>query len=100
MIAHILLTLLSASGVHSAVLGSASSDVYPPSATMPNTALFPPESVVGYQGGTPTGAEAFAYQTAPPKRFVKNTAEYSPLVLPIAADAVSDPAKILVSSQR
>ncbi|GAA5966946.1 hypothetical protein JCM21900_004293 [Sporobolomyces salmonicolor] len=41
-----------------------SSDTYPAVGTMPNTALFPQESQVGFEQPTPTGVEPFAAQTA------------------------------------
>ena len=71
--------------------GATSVDAFPPNSTQPNTALFPPESVVGYAGPTKTGAEGFTYQTAPAKvnRYSKNTDAFAPVVLPIAADKVS-----------
>ncbi|GAA5903405.1 histidine phosphatase family protein [Sporobolomyces salmoneus] len=46
-------------------IGLSVSDAYPPSNTLPDTSLFPPESVVGYQQPTPTGVEPFAIETAP-----------------------------------
>ncbi|GAA5935956.1 histidine phosphatase family protein [Sporobolomyces koalae] len=45
-------------------IGLSVSDAYPPSNTLPNTSLFPPESVVGFQQATPTGLEPFAAETA------------------------------------
>ncbi|GAA5906071.1 hypothetical protein JCM8208_006334 [Rhodotorula glutinis] len=47
----------------SATVGVSASDVYPPSGTAPDSALFPDESAVGYPGPTPTGIEPFAIQT-------------------------------------
>ena len=66
-------------------------DDFPPDNVQPDTTLFPPESVVGYYGATKTGAEGFAYQTAPaqPKRYAQSQNPYAPVFLPVASDAVS-----------
>ncbi|ORY54885.1 histidine phosphatase superfamily [Leucosporidium creatinivorum] len=45
-------------------VGLSVSDLYPPPNTLPDTTLFPPESVAGYQQATPTGVEPFAIETA------------------------------------
>ncbi|KAI1387370.1 phosphoglycerate mutase-like protein [Hypoxylon trugodes] len=44
--------------------GSAISDSYPPKGTSVDSALFPPESEVGFPGPTATGAQPAAIQTA------------------------------------
>ena len=77
--------------IASAIPGTLSVDAFPPNNTTPSTSLFPDESNVGYAGPTATGAEGFAYETAPaqPKRYSKSTDPFTPLVLPVAADAVS-----------
>ncbi len=72
--------------------GSQTADVFPPTGITIDTARFPVETVVGYAGGTPTGAESFAIQTAPAGRFPKaNSAQtpFAPLVAPIALNQVS-----------
>ncbi|RXK36506.1 acid phosphatase [Tremella mesenterica] len=50
---------------HAPDVGATTSDVFPPTGTKVNSDLFPPESIVGYPQGTPTGLEAAAIQTAP-----------------------------------
>ncbi|WRT67489.1 uncharacterized protein IL334_004461 [Kwoniella shivajii] len=45
-------------------VGSTTSDVYPPTGTSVNSAVFPGESKVGYPGVTVTGVEPAAIQTA------------------------------------
>ncbi|GAA6039687.1 hypothetical protein JCM8097_001350 [Rhodosporidiobolus ruineniae] len=59
--------------------GVSTSDVFPPTGTQVNTALFPDESVVGYQQPTPTGVEPFLAQTG--VAYPSHTAIY-PLVVP------------------
>ena len=88
MLSALLLSLALLQTSRAAVIaGSTTADVYPPPGVTPNTALFPPESVVGYAGPTPTGAEPFAYETSPPQRFAKSQDLFSPLVNPVLADA-------------
>ncbi|KAF2713514.1 phosphoglycerate mutase-like protein [Pleomassaria siparia CBS 279.74] len=62
--------------------GSPSSDVYPPAGTKVNSLLFPPESVVGFPGPTPTGAEPYAIQTAPAYPYNDGDASHFPLIVP------------------
>lgn len=66
------------------VLGEASADIYPPASTSVDRKLFPPESVVGYAGPTPTGAHPFAFQTAPARQFPKFQDPFAPVFLPQA----------------
>ena len=75
--------LVSASPI---VIGQQTTDVYPPTGTSVDRNLFPPESVVGYYGPTPTGAQAFAYQTAPAGQFPGFQDEFGPLFQPKAKD--------------
>lgn len=58
--------------------GATSTDLFPPTGTKVNSALFPPESVVGYPGPTPTGAEPAAIQTDPV--YPANTEPFFPLI--------------------
>lgn len=54
--------------------------------------LFPAESIVGYAGATPTGAEPFAIQTASPRSFQnypKVDENFYPLFRPVASDGNS-----------
>ncbi|KAI1343452.1 phosphoglycerate mutase-like protein [Xylariaceae sp. FL0016] len=46
-------------------VGSPVSDVFPPTGTSVNSALFPAESEIGFEGPTPTGIEPAVIQTAP-----------------------------------
>ncbi|CAE7186445.1 3-phytase b [Pyrenophora teres f. teres] len=62
--------------------GANTADVYPPASTAVNSSLFPPESVVGFPGPTPTGAEPFAIQTAPAYPYNDGSASSFPLILP------------------
>ncbi|KAH6614880.1 histidine phosphatase superfamily [Boeremia exigua] len=62
--------------------GSPASDVYPPSGTVVNSSLFPPESVVGFPGPTPTGAEPNAIQTAPSYPYNDKSSNSFPLIAP------------------
>ncbi|KAF7442912.1 His-Phos-2 domain containing protein [Pyrenophora tritici-repentis] len=63
-------------------VGANTADVYPPASTAVNSSLFPPESVVGFPGPTPTGAEPFAIQTAPAYPYNDGSASSYPLILP------------------
>ncbi|KAJ4985553.1 histidine acid phosphatase [Stagonosporopsis vannaccii] len=71
--------------------GSPTSDVFPPSGTEVNSSLFPPESVVGFPGPTPTGVEPNAIQTAPAYPYNDNNLYSFPLVAsqPQGSDAYS-----------
>ncbi|GAA5861604.1 hypothetical protein JCM8547_008088 [Rhodosporidiobolus lusitaniae] len=60
-------------------VGQATSDVYPPTGTTVNTAIFPDESVVGYQQATNTGVEPFLAATG--AAYPTRTGVY-PLVVP------------------
>ncbi|KAI1380276.1 phosphoglycerate mutase-like protein [Hypoxylon crocopeplum] len=72
--------------------GSAVSDVYPPESTSVDSALFPPESEVGFPGPTPTGAEPAAIQTAAAYPYNRGPTNQFPLVAPQphGKDATSD----------
>ncbi|GAA5895207.1 hypothetical protein JCM6882_006615 [Rhodosporidiobolus microsporus] len=59
--------------------GLSTSDVYPPAGTSVDSAMFPPESVVGFQQATPTGVEPFAVATG--ASYPTRTGIY-PLVVP------------------
>ncbi|KAJ4377571.1 hypothetical protein N0V83_000396 [Neocucurbitaria cava] len=62
--------------------GASTADPYPPSGTAVNSALFPPESKVGFPGPTPTGAEPAAIQTAKSYPYNDGNANQFPLVNP------------------
>ncbi|KAJ4323033.1 hypothetical protein N0V94_002056 [Neodidymelliopsis sp. IMI 364377] len=51
-------------------------------AAVVNSSLFPPESVVGFPGPTPTGVEPNAIQTAPAYPYNDNKANSYPLIIP------------------
>ncbi|KAK8128817.1 histidine phosphatase superfamily [Apiospora sp. TS-2023a] len=70
--------------------GSPTSDIYPPSGTSVNSELFPPESVVGFAGPTPTGVEPAAVQTAPIYPYNEGDSSSFPLVAPNAHGAGAD----------
>ncbi|ORX38978.1 putative acid phosphatase [Kockovaella imperatae] len=72
-------------------VGSPTSNVYPPNGTSVNTALFPPESVVGYAGPTPTGIEPAAIQTASAYPYTQMPAFRWPLVVDQPYDNPSTP---------
>jgi hypothetical protein len=56
----------------------------------PNTAAFPDETIVGFAGPTPTGAQPFAIVTG--AAFPANTQAFAPLIRPVPSDgAPSDP---------
>ncbi|KAH5056181.1 3-phytase [Parastagonospora nodorum] len=71
-------TTVSASGF----AGSQTADRYPPSGTSVNPSNFPPESVVGFPGPTPTGAEPAAIQTANAYPYNDGNANAFPLINP------------------
>ncbi|KAI1330028.1 histidine phosphatase superfamily [Xylariaceae sp. FL0255] len=58
--------------------GSSTQDVYPPNVAV-NTALFPAESIIGYEGPTPTGQQPFAAQTA--TAYLQNTGAVEEMLL-------------------
>ncbi|KAJ9125111.1 hypothetical protein QFC22_000064 [Naganishia vaughanmartiniae] len=58
--------------------GATSSDIFPPTATKVNSALFPGETVIGYPGVTATGVEPLAIQTA--AAYPNNNEAFFPLV--------------------
>lgn len=62
--------------------GSATSDLYPPSGTSVDSALFPPESEVGFPGPTPTGVQPAAIQTAAAYPYNHGPTNQFPLVAP------------------
>ncbi|OTA81233.1 hypothetical protein M434DRAFT_85628 [Hypoxylon sp. CO27-5] len=62
--------------------GSATSDLYPPSGTSVDSALFPPESEVGFPGPTPTGVQPAAIQTAAAYPYNRGPTNQFPLVAP------------------
>ncbi|KAF2754041.1 phosphoglycerate mutase-like protein [Pseudovirgaria hyperparasitica] len=62
--------------------GHTSTDEYPASGTHVDSQLFPPESIVGYPGPTPTGAEPNAAQTAPSYPYNEGDAHQFPLIAP------------------
>ncbi|TVY64169.1 3-phytase A [Lachnellula suecica] len=66
----------------SSFVGTSTSNVYPPAGTTVNSQLFPPESVVGFPGPTPTGAEPAAAQTAPAYPYNNGPANQFPLIAP------------------
>ncbi|KAF9523617.1 histidine phosphatase superfamily [Crepidotus variabilis] len=70
----------------SSYAGSTTTAVFPPPGVTPGTddALFPPGSVVGYPGPTPTGDEAESLATAPA---LSKQESFAPLVEPDPADA-------------
>ncbi|KAI0839882.1 phosphoglycerate mutase-like protein [Hypoxylon sp. FL0890] len=72
--------------------GSATSDLYPPTGTSVDSALFPPESEVGFPGPTPTGVEPAAIQTAAAYPYNRGPTNQFPLVSPqpLGQDATSD----------
>ncbi|KAF2113734.1 histidine phosphatase superfamily [Lophiotrema nucula] len=61
-------------------VGLSTADAYPPSGTAVNSSLFPPESVVGFPGPTPTGVEPAVAQTAPLYPYNTQAAGSFPLV--------------------
>lgn len=69
--------------------GSPTAGYYPPASTTVDSAVFPGESQVGYAGPTSTGAEGFALQTSPPKRYAKAQEAFAPVIVPEAAQPVS-----------
>ncbi|KAH7109457.1 histidine phosphatase superfamily [Dendryphion nanum] len=62
--------------------GSPSADLYPPAGTSVDSKLFPPESLVGFPGPTPTGAQPAAIQTAPSYPYTDEDANEFPLIAP------------------
>ncbi|KAL6706303.1 hypothetical protein ACN47E_005593 [Coniothyrium glycines] len=62
--------------------GAATADVFPPADTKANPSLFPPESVVGFPGPTPTGVEPNAAQTAKAYPYNDGNAKSFPLINP------------------
>ncbi|KAK8119933.1 phosphoglycerate mutase-like protein [Apiospora kogelbergensis] len=68
----------------SSFAGAPTSDLYPPASTSVNSQLFPPESVVGFAGPTPTGIEPAAINTAPVYPFNNEDSSSFPLVAPHA----------------
>ncbi|KAI2618617.1 phosphoglycerate mutase-like protein [Hypomontagnella submonticulosa] len=62
--------------------GSATSDLFPPTGTSVDSALFPPESEVGFPGPTPTGAEPAAINTAVAYPDNRGPSNQFPLVAP------------------
>ncbi|OTA62382.1 phosphoglycerate mutase-like protein [Hypoxylon sp. EC38] len=62
--------------------GSATSDLYPPSGTSVDSALFPPESEVGFPGPTPTGVQPAAIQTAAAYPYNRGPTNQFPLIAP------------------
>ncbi|KAK8867559.1 phosphoglycerate mutase-like protein [Apiospora arundinis] len=70
--------------------GSPTSDLYPPASTSVNSKLFPPESVVGFAGPTPTGVEPAAAYTAPIYPFNNEDSSSFPLVAPHAHGSGAD----------
>ncbi|WWC69100.1 uncharacterized protein I206_103036 [Kwoniella pini CBS 10737] len=68
-----LLPCLVSSAVLDKKAGETSSDIFPPTGTTVNTAIFPNESEVGYPGITLTGVEPAAIQTAPASLYAYNT---------------------------
>ncbi|ODN84281.1 hypothetical protein L202_00264 [Cryptococcus amylolentus CBS 6039] len=71
-------------------VGSATSDVYPPSGTSVNSELFPPESAVGYPGPTSTGVEPAAAATASVYAYNDGKSGNFPLAASPPKDANSD----------
>lgn len=63
-------------------VGVSTMDVYPPAGTEVNASLFPPESVVGFPGPTPSGVEPNAIQTAPAYPYNEQAAFSWPLIKP------------------
>lgn len=63
-------------------VGQATADEFPPKSTQVNPSLFPPESVVGFPGPTPTGVEPAAIQTAKAYPYNNGAASSFPLVHP------------------
>ena len=85
-----LLALLPVLALASPIIpGSPTAGNYPPASTTVDSAVFPGESEVGYAGPTATGAEGFALQTSPPKRYAKAQEAFAPVVIPVAAQPVS-----------
>ncbi|KAF2730777.1 phosphoglycerate mutase-like protein [Polyplosphaeria fusca] len=68
-------TLSAASNV-----GQSTVNNYPPAGTAADSVLFPPESVVGFAGPTPTGLEPAAAQTAPSYPYASGDANSFPLI--------------------
>lgn len=68
------------------VVGSTTSDIYPPTGTQVDTELFPDRTVVGYPHVTRTGVEPGAFYTAPASQFPKVQQPFGPVVLPQPKD--------------
>ncbi|KAL5380963.1 hypothetical protein DPSP01_007495 [Paraphaeosphaeria sporulosa] len=62
--------------------GSETADSFPQTDTAADSSLFPPESVVGFPGPTPTGLEPAAVQTAPAYPYNEGDANQFPLINP------------------
>ncbi|RSH79544.1 uncharacterized protein EHS24_001596 [Apiotrichum porosum] len=79
-----LLALLPALVSAAPLIGIVTADSFPPPNTLPNTALFPDATVVGFPGPTKTGAEPLAFVTGPASQFPKVQDSFGPIFLPEA----------------
>jgi len=79
LLPHVGLAATVSAGAH---VGQATADVFPPKGIQVNSSLFPPESVVGFPGPTPTGVEPAAIQTAKTYPYNSGAANSFPLVKP------------------
>ncbi|KAH7092348.1 histidine phosphatase superfamily [Paraphoma chrysanthemicola] len=81
----------------SSFAGAPTADRYPPSGTAVNPSLFPPESVVGFPGPTPTGVEPAAIESAKAYPYNEGESGRFPLVNPQPHGSSSESPKFDIS---
>lgn len=64
--------------------GKTMADMYPPTGTTVDSALFPDRTDVGYPHVTRVGAQPYAWVTAPAKQFPLVQNPFGPIVIPKA----------------
>lgn len=84
-----ILSQLSSTSAAPVIVGSTSIDVFPPYGTNVDTSLFPDRTVIGNPQVTRTGAQPYAFVTAPASQFPLVQQGYGSIFVPKVKGKVS-----------